>query len=270
MAFHILLGNSDVLDGNYYLYNARGQDRWYFISWNNSGILGQGYEELQDPSYSRSWQKGIFLFTDTPLFERILQDDTCRTALNEAVEDLRKNYLSEDIVEKKISDYSKVVKEYLYQLPDQTYARVTQEDYTALEEGLTAEIEENYAMYQESMFSVWPFHILTPENTGGQTVLNWEEAYRFSGGEVAYTVELSRDFSFNEHIVQETVDSTSLSVDALPAGQYFLRVRAEGEDGFQQDAYEYYGTEAGTKCYSTLCFYVQGDGSITAVEYSED
>lgn len=270
MAFHILLGNSDVLDGNYYLYNARGQDRWYFISWNNSGILGQGYEELQDPSYSRSWQKGIFLFSDTPLFERILQDDTCRTALNEAVEDLRKNYLSEDIVEKKISDYSKVVKEYLYQLPDQTYARVTQEDYTALEEGLIAEIEENYAMYQESMSSVWPFHILTPENTGGQTVLNWEEAYRFSGGEVAYTVELSRDFSFNEHIVQETVDSTSLSVDALPAGQYFLRVRAEGEDGFQQDAYEYYGTEAGTKCYSTLCFYVQGDGSITAVEYSED
>ena len=125
-------------------------------------------------------------------------------------------------------------------------------------------------MYQESMSSVWPFHILTPENTGGQTVLNWEEAYRFSGGEVAYTVELSRDFSFNEHIVQETVDSTSLSVDALPAGQYFLRVRAEGEDGFQQDAYEYYGTEAGTKCSSTLCFYVQGDGSITAVEYSED
>ena len=31
MAFHILTGNKDVLEGNYYLYSSRGSDKWYFI-----------------------------------------------------------------------------------------------------------------------------------------------------------------------------------------------------------------------------------------------
>lgn len=268
MAFHILMGNTDVLDGSYYLYNARGQERWYFISWNNAGILEEGYNALDDISYDRSWQKGIFLFTDGVLFERILKDASCREALNAAVEDLKKNYLSEENLQEKIDSYSQTVEEYLYRLPDVTYARVTREEYEALAEGLSSEVEENYAAYQESMSAAWPFHILTPENAGNQTVLSWEEAFRYDGGDITYTVELARDYTFSENILQETTEETSCRTDALAAGQYFLRVRAEGEDGIRQDAYEYYGTEAGTKCCSTLCFYVQNDGSIAAVEYS--
>ena len=270
MAFHILMGNSDILDGSYYLYNARGQNRWYFISWNNSGILEEGYKALEDESYARSWKKGIFLLTDTVLFDRILQEDSCREALNDAVEDLRENYLTEDRLQEEIDSYSRIAEEYLYALPDVTYARVTREEYETLTAGLTAEVEANYAAYQESLSCAWPFHILTPQNTGAQTALSWEEAYCHEGGEVTYTVELARDYTFSQNIFQATTTETSCQVEALPAGQYFLRVRAQGEDGIWQDAYEYYGTEAGTTCYSTLCFYVQNDGSIAAVEYSED
>lgn len=270
MAFHILMGDSDVLDGSYYLYNARGQERWYFISWNNGGILDEGYEALDDETYERSWEKGIFLFTDTVLFQRILQDASCREALDAAVEDLRKNYLTGDSLQKKIDGCRQTVEEYLYQLPDMTYARVTPEEYDTLAKGLTAEVEENYRVYKESLSSAWPFHILTPENAGEQTVLNWEESFRYDGGKVTYMVELAEDYTFSAPVLKETTEETSIRVDVLKPGQYFLRVRAEGEDGIQQDAYEYYGTEAGTECYSTLCFYVQPDGGITPVEYSED
>lgn len=270
MAFHILMGNSDIPDGSYYLYNARGQNRWYFISWNNSGILEEGYKALEDESYDRSWKKGIFLLTDTVLFDRILQEDSCREALNDAVEDLRENYLTEDRLQEEIDSYSRIAEEYLYALPDVTYARVTREEYETLTAGLTAEVEANYVAYQESLSCPWPFHILTPQSTGAQTALSWEEAYCHEGGEVTYTVELARDYTFSQNIFQATTTETSCQVEALPAGQYFLRVRAQGEDGIWQDAYEYYGTEAGTTCYSTLCFYVQNDGSIAAVEYSED
>lgn len=270
MAFHILTGNADVLDGNYYLYNARGQDRWYFISWDNDGILNEGYETLRDESYNRSWKKGIFLYSDTVLFQRILKDASCREDLDQAVEDLSQNYLTEKKVKDKIDTYKEMTEEYVFRLPDRTYARATQDDYEALAESMAGEVEANYAAYQESMSSAWPFHILTPENNGGETVLSWQEAYRFDGGDVSYTVELARDYSFSQHLVQQTTDKTSISVDTLPAGQYFLRVRAEGADEISRDAYESYRTEAGTVCYSTLCFYVQNDGSIVAVEYSED
>lgn len=270
MAFHILMGNADVLDGNYYLYNARGQDRWYFISWDNDSILNEGYEILQDENYDRSWRKGIFLFSDTILFQRILQDASCREALNQAVEDLKQNYLTEDKLQDQVDTYKEIAKEFLYQLPDRTYARVTKTDYETLTEGMAQELETNYRAYQESMSSVWPFHILTPENNSTETILSWEEAYCFDGQDVSYKVELARDYSFQEHLVQQTTKETSISVDTLPSGQYFLRIHAEGTNEISQDAYEYYRTEAGTICYSTLCFYVQSDGSIAAVEYSED
>ena len=66
-----------------------------------------------------------------------------------------------------------------------------------------------------------------------------------------------------------TTHDTSLEVDALPAGQYFLKVQST--DGtVKEDAYEYYHTEAGTTVYSVLCFYVHEDGTTEPVIYSED
>ena len=57
-------------------------------------------------------------------------------------------------------------------------------------------------------------------------------------------------------------------MDTLPAGQYFLRVRATNESGYTQDAFDYYVTEAG-KHYGMICFYVQPDGSIVEDTYEE-
>ena len=192
MAFHILMGNQDVLDGNYYLYSPRGVDRWYFISWDNDGVLREGYEFLRDQTYDRSWNYGIFTYAGTALFRRILQEDSCRQALDAAVEDLYQNVLTVEKVEKKIREYAAVVKEYLYQLPDRTFARVTEEDYEVLVDSMAGEIAENYERYRESLTSVWPFHILEPTAADGAVTLRWEEAYQYGGGAAAYTAELAR------------------------------------------------------------------------------
>lgn len=267
MAFHILMGNKEVLDGNYYLYSPRGTDRWYFISWDNDGILEESYELMRDPSYSRSWNGGIFTYADPVLFRRILQDDGCRAELTAAVEDLREHGLSDDEVREKIDLFSAQTQAYLYALPDQTFARVTEENYEILLGEMAEEVEENYRAYQRSLEAPWPFHILAPQSAAGGVSLQWEEAYLHGGGSVEYKVELARDFTFAEPIVSTAVQGTALTVDALPAGQYFLRVQAlAGQES--QDAYEYYQTEAGSRVYSTLCFYVQADGSIDIVTYS--
>lgn len=69
---------------------------------------------------------------------------------------------------------------------------------------------------------------------------------------------------------KEEVQGRRLEVEKLPKGQYFLRVRAHTSDGQSQDAFETYWTEAGEKIYSTMCFYVRGDGSIVVSEFHED
>ncbi len=256
MAFHILMGNKDVLKGNYYLYSPRGVDRWYFISWDNDSVLKEEYEFFRENTYERSWDYGIFTYTDTVLFDRILKSESCRQDLDQAVEDLRSHYLTEEAVAHRIQEYSSLVQKYLYTLPDRTFARVTEEDYQILADHMAGEIEKNYEYYQESTQSVWPFHILSPERENGKILLNWEDGYLFEDGTVTYQVELSRDYSFRDCIVKTSIWENRYEAGELPAGQYFLRVRATGENGILQDAYEYYRTEEGSVCYSTLCFYI--------------
>lgn len=270
MAFHILTGNKDVLRSGYYLYSPRGSDRWYFISWNNDGILNEGYEQIDDPSYERSWNKGIYTFADNVLFKRILQDGTCRQELNAAVEDLYANYLTEEKIQKKIIWYENISEEYLYSLPDRTYVPVSKENYDILTAGMAGEISDNYAVYKETMESAWPFHILDPVNENGQTVLCWEQSFISGDQPVEYTVEVAKDYTFRECIVSVKTGETQYAAGELPAGQYFVRIHAAGPNGITEDAYEFYNTENSGTCYSTLCFYVFDDGSVEGARFSED
>lgn len=269
MAFHMLLGNKNVMDGNYYIYSPRGVDRWYFISWDNDSVLEEGYESLRDTSYSRSWNEGFFPYLQGVLFRRIFQNETLRNEFDQVVRQLCEGVLSEDNLQEQIEEYGEVTEEYLYQLPDISYARVTQENYEMLVGKMAAEVEENFRAYQESLNGPWPFHILTPYVQDGKMVLSWEPSYSYQGKELTYTVEMASDFTFQNCIVNTSTPDTTIMVDSLPAGQYFIRVRSS--DGVtDQDAYEYYQTEAGPKVYSTLCFYVHTDGSIDPVVYGED
>ena len=270
MAFHILLGNKDVLNGNYYLYSPRGVDTWYFISWDNDSMLEETYQRLRDSGYDRSWDYGIFNYADCVLFRRILQDETCRSELDMAVRDLRENYLTPERLREKIEEYAQATEEYLYELPDRTFARVTQQQYRNLLSEMPEEVEANFQAYNESLTAPWPFHILTPTTDGTTLTLQWEDAYSFQGDSITYTVELARDYTFQSPILSQQTGETSCSLPMLQTGQYFVRVRAANASGQVQDAYEYYGTEAGTTEYSTLCFYVQADGSVAISTYIGD
>lgn len=269
MAFHMLLGNKEVMNGNYYLYSPRGLDRWYFLSWDNDSVLSETYEKMRDTSYSRSWQEGFFTYTQAVLFQRIFQSETLRNEFDQVVRELYQGVLSKENLQAQAEEYREVVKAYLYQLPDRNFARVTEENYDILVNEMAEEVEENFEAYQESLNGPWPFHILTPSVEAKKTVLSWEPSYLYQEGQVSYTVELAADYSFQDCIVNTTTTDTSLTIDELPAGQYFIRVHSSNGT-MDQDAYEYYQTEAGTTVYSTLCFYVQTDGTIEPVVYEED
>ena len=112
--------------------------------------------------------KELFTFSDTVLFERILKDPSCRQNLDSAVQDLYENYLTEENVQEKIDDLQKATEDYVYSLPDQTYARVNEENYNILVQSMAEEIKTNYEEYTSSMASAWPFHILEPGKAGRQ------------------------------------------------------------------------------------------------------
>ncbi len=271
MAFHILMGNRDVEQSNYYLYSPQGTEKWYILSWDNDGILPEAYARLRDADYDPSWNHGIFTLVSARLYERMLKDERCRAALDEAVENVLGGWLTDDELNERTERYAELIKDLVYDMPDEMYQRVSSANYDRLVRAIPDEIESNYEAYKASLNEPWPFHILAPEVQGKKLTLQWEPSYLYPGDAPVYSVELSRDPNFTDKLVDvDSQTETSLETELLPEGQYFLRVRAGDGQGSWQDAYEYYLTETDRTIHSTLCFYVLADGSVQANEYIEE
>lgn len=271
MGFHILMGNRDAAMSNYYLYSPTGVSKWYFISWDNDGILTKSYERLRTPDYAVGWDHGIFTLFGSRLFERIFKDDTCRAELDAAITDLHDNFLCDSVLTERAEKYASLVENWVYRLPDAVYQRVSRDNYHVLLENIGKEVEENFQLYKNSLNEPWPFHILTPAPSNGMLILSWEPSYLADGTAPLYNVELSIDPNFTEDILRlDAYNGTDYITNALPAGQYFLRIIAEDGAGHWQTAYEYYLTETDRTIVSTACFYVLEDGEVRLNEYLDD
>lgn len=67
-----------------------------------------------------------------------------------------------------------------------------------------------------------PFYIGIPQVANGQLHLNWDSSYNFTVEDIYYTVELAKDYLFNKVLYrQENLILPELTMDMLPAGQYF-------------------------------------------------
>ncbi len=269
MAFHLLVGNRDTQSRNVYIYSPLNSNKWYFYSWDNDGMLKRTEYALADRSDGQGWEDGVSNYWGNVLFQRALKTETFRTALDNAVEDLRA-YLSPQRIDDMTETYSAVVKPYLYQMPDIQYAPLTQTQYDEVAAALNGEIETNYRSYKESYEKPMPFYIGVPRKEEEQMVYQWDAAYSFSGEAVTYTFELASDYTFADPIIrQEDLLLPEYKGDLLPEGQYFMRVTAANASGYEQYAFDYYVIETG-KVYGVKCFYVDQDGVITEDVYVEN
>lgn len=268
MAFHILTGNRDTQSRNVYIYSPLNSNKWYFYSWDNDTMLKRGEYALSNRSEGLGWDDGVSNYWGNVLFQRALKTERFRQALDAAVEDL-KAYLSPDRINAMVEQYSAIVKPYVYRMPDVQYAPLTEAEYDAIASGLSAEIQTNYDAYYESYLKPMPFYIDTPQVQDGKMVYTWNSAYDFDAETITYTFELSRDYTFTNHLIkQEGLMIPEVKGDTLPAGQYFIRVTAKNTSGYEQYAFDYYVIEDG-KVYGTKCFYVMEDGTIVEDSYVE-
>ena len=269
LAFNILTGNKGTSTENYYLYSPTGSEKFYFISWDNDGAFRADYEELRSPGQSAAWDTGIFSFYDNVLFARILEDDACISGLSTAVDTLYETYLTEPVVSSAVSRLTGLAEEYVFSLPDKTFARVTPAQYDALAAGIHEQIVRNYYAYYESLELPAPFHIREPETQADNTLrLSWEDAARDKA--VTYSIILDDSWDFAAPLLSKSgLSSTEWVIDQLSAGQYFLSVTAQTAAGKSQIAYETYSTEVKTTVYGVLCFYVLPDGSVHASYFNE-
>ncbi len=270
MAFQILIGNVDTQSRNFYIYSPLNSNKWYIYSWDHDGSFNRQQFIFTGRQDYQNWERGISNYWGNVLFQRCLKSEKYRKALDSAIEDLRQLFTPE-FINGKIQMYSSVVKPYVFSMPDIMHSPLTSEQYDIVAASFNDEIEENYRLYKESYKKPQPFYIGVPtkdKNTGKISVM-WDNSYDFNAETITYTFELATDYSFTNPIhKQENIIVPETSFDALPPGQYFMRVTSKNQSGYSQYAFDSYVLSTG-KIYGTKCFYVNAAGEIVEDEYVE-
>jgi spore coat protein H len=269
MAFNLMVGNIDTQSRNFYLYSPQNIDRWYILPWDIDGMLNRTEYQIVGRYDYEEWESGVSNYWGNVLFQRCLRSELYRKALDEAVEDLRTNVLTPEVVDPYVTAYSTLLKPYVYSGRDLTYARLTRQQYDTVVGSINAEIADNYKRYKESFEKPMPFYIGVPRAKDGGYVVEWDPSYDFDGEDVTYTVELATDYNYKNLIAIKTgLMIPTITFEKLPAGQYFMRVTAKNASGYKQVAFDYYVLEKG-KIYGTKCFYIGADGSVAEDLYVE-
>ena len=269
MAFHILIGNYDSGGRNLYLYSPLNSEKFYFISWDNDASFLRVYHEIRGYTEGQSWEQGLTQYTSLVLVYRMMQEQKYVDMLTAAVEDLRQNYLTEEKIQPMADSYGEIFRPFLYGGADSEYARVTESVFDTLVDTLSSQIEQNYQYYIESLEKPWPFYVGVPykNEEGGLTVV-WDSSYDRDGEGITYSFTLASDYNFEDVLFHEEGLRLPLCrFGSLEPGQYFIRVRARNESGYEQDCFDYYSVSGIGKVYGAKSFFVNDDGSIT--EYVE-
>ena len=269
LAFQILVGNKDTDARNHFLYSPNNINKFYFISWDNDGAMRDYYvENFTDWSDGMVYEEGVSKYWGNVLHRRVLQSREYRKKLDDKIREL-KEVLTEERLTEEVSRLSAIVEPYLFSMPDITYARVNREEYRELMRMLPKEVENNFQRYLLSLQKPMPFFIGMPQVQNGKLKITWETAYDFEQETIEYTVELCRDYLFEDCIFKlEGILIPEAETDVLQEGQYFLRIRAKDSSGYEQYAFDYYMGDKG-KQYGVLCFWVTGDGNIEVNSYEE-
>ena len=268
MAFQILTGNVDTQNRNFYLYSPLNSEVWYFLDWDNDGAFFNTEYEMTKFTGKGSWECGISNYWGNVFFQRCLKSDAFRAKLDQVIEEMRA-YLSEERIAQMTDRYAAVVRPYLERMPDQMHEPLTPAQYEMVKAALPGEVEQNYEWYKESLKKPMPFYIGTPRTDSGMLVINWDPSYDFDAEDITYTVEIARDYAFDQVIFREEGLLLPEITTEIPAsGQYFVRVRATNKSGLSQDAFDYYVTDSG-KHFGMLCFYIDENDQVEVDTYEE-
>ncbi|MBR6647567.1 MAG: CotH kinase family protein [Clostridia bacterium] len=266
MAFHILVGNSDTQNRNVYIYSPLNLDKWYFITWDNDGMLSKTEYAVQNRVSYSEWETGVSNYWGNVLYQRALKSEKFRKALDTAINDLR-GYLTKEKIDTLAKQYSDIVKPYVYSYPDILHTPLTPSQYDKVVSSLSSEIETNYKLYKESLKKPMPFFIDLPRKKGNKLIISCESSFDFDSEQITYDMKVARDINFNNIVLSmEDVILPATEIDMLPKGQYFIKVTATNKSGYTQTAFDYYFTD-GSKNYGVKCFYIDAKGNVVEDVY---
>ena len=247
---NLLLGQEDVIDQNFFLYNAQGSDKFYFLPWDYDGALRIAPPLTDSDTFEenkRRLQFGFAKAANNEFLRRYYLMPGAHDLLVRAANEVRRDFFTDDLIRDLSTQYATAIRPFISSSPDiENIGGVRRpERLNVWEErwqSFPAVVAGNLEKLSASPNMPLPHQIKQPFSRRGNTVLWWEPATDITGGNVTYDIEISSraDFAdgsviFSDEGIANVPQRVEYELDrqSLPSGTWYYKVIANSGNFFQ-------------------------------------
>jgi spore coat protein H len=232
MAINLILGDKDTIQHNFYLYNPRYSDVFYFLPWDYDGAWST-------PKYLKRREYGISVWWASTLHRKFLSVKKNRDDLYALADEIRAKYITDKNVQALIDKYLPIVLPYQSVWPDSQHN--SESSCISGSQDLVTRLQENVDLYKSVIGSPMPFDERVSYDTNSSTLsVDWDESVDLEGDTIVYDINLSKDTPDNVIFTEENLTQKSLTkVMPLEAGTYYIQVKAKEKDNSEHYQYSY-------------------------------
>ena len=239
LSFNILINNTDTVEQNFYLYNPKGKDVFYLMSWDNDYAWGVNLDDPKSTIEQQPrWWYSAANWWDVKLHRRFLEQEGNLALLKKAVTEMRNKYLTTNKIKAITDKYYPVVFPIVTRSPDlddlyvegETTA-IKKANYTKIFNRLKDNVEQNYRLFMERADDPMTFYI--DENirlVNNKIKFSWDKAVSLLHHPISYDLEIASKPTFKGQEVVQRITSLHDNKFTLnwshPKGTYYVRVIA--------------------------------------------
>jgi len=212
LAVNIIMGNVDTTSQNFFLLNPIYSDTFYFLPWDYDDAWGWDAQLNQfNTPYYADWELGIARYWDSPLHRRFLSKKVNRDALDNMIDTIRNNYLTDARVNEKVATYKPLVQPFIVNAPDKDYlpygenGAPSEADWNNECDVLVNALSKNITNYNAEKGKPMPFW-QSFEYKNGVMRLIWDSSIDLEGEIVTYSVKLGNDKNLTAPLLVDEID----------------------------------------------------------------
>ncbi len=244
LAFNLLMGNNDIINHNFIIYNPENSETWYFVPWDFDGTLRFGEYESSLMKLPESL-RGVQKLNQSVLHRRYLRMDGSVEKIKNKMNELLKSSITEERVTTLINSYKPVLEKTTTIMPDMELLDMPPNELPVYLDSLYEGILSNYEAFETSIQYSSPMYVSNPElQEDGSVKFAWEASYSYQGRPVTYNLQVFEDYNMSKLVFEEkNIAQTTWSKEkGMKPGIYYLKVTAVDSEGNEQLSMERFET----------------------------
>lgn len=244
LAFNLLMGNNDIINHNFIIYNPENSETWYFVPWDFDGTLRFGEYESSLMKLPESL-RGVQKLNQSVLHRRYLKMDGSVEKIQNKMNELLKSAITKEKVTTLVDSYKPILEKTMGIIPDIELLDMPPNELLSYLDGLYEGILSNHEAFEKSIEYPSPMYVSNPKvQESGEVNFAWEASYSYQGRPVTYNLQVFEDYNMSNLVFEEKniAQTTWTKEEGMKPGIFYLKVTAVDSLGNEQLSMERFET----------------------------